>query len=121
MARDLLIPTEIIVCDTVRESDGLAMSSRNRYLSPKEREMAPILYLGLSAAKSKFDRGEVSASELIKTAKDIISKENVTLQYLSVASALNLHELDKVGKEGALMSGAILVGSTRIIDNMMLL
>src|SRR5690349_4086576 len=58
LVRDLLIPTEVVVCDTMREPDGLAMSSRNRYLSMEERAVAPVLYRALEVVRGLYDRGE---------------------------------------------------------------
>ncbi|KAI9090473.1 hypothetical protein DFS34DRAFT_372730 [Phlyctochytrium arcticum] len=121
MIRDLFIPTELVVCATVRETDGLAMSSRNRYLSPEERLKAPILYQGMSAAQAAYEQqGVVNRSDLVKIASDIIKGQDGVLEYLSVADPFTLEELETIGQDGAIFSGAIKVGSTRIIDNVLL-
>ncbi|ORY49145.1 Pantoate-beta-alanine ligase [Rhizoclosmatium globosum] len=110
MSRDLLIPTEIVVCQTIRETDGLAMSSRNRYLSVEERETAPVLYRALRAAEVLFEGGERDANVLREVAGKILKESGVPVEYLS----------GKIGKDGAMMSGAVRIGKTRIIDNVLL-
>ncbi|KNC99018.1 pantoate-beta-alanine ligase [Spizellomyces punctatus DAOM BR117] len=122
MVRDLFIPTEIVVGETVREPDGLAMSSRNRYLSPEERAIAPVLYKALSAGQRAFNEGTAkSRDELIQIAKAIIDVQHgAELEYLSVANPFSLAEEEQVGSEGAIFSGAVRVGKTRIIDNVLL-
>ncbi|KAJ3415699.1 pantothenate synthase [Chytridiales sp. JEL 0842] len=121
MVRDLLMPTEIVVCETIREPDGLAMSSRNRYLSAEERAVAPVLYKGLVEARKLFESGERRGEVLVDSARKVLEAEKrVQIQYLSVANSLSLEEEKLVGKDGAMMSGAILVGKTRIIDNILL-
>jgi pantoate--beta-alanine ligase len=121
MARDLLMPTEIVICETVREPDGLAMSSRNRYLSAEQRSVAPVLYKALMEAQRIYNTGERKSDVLLKAATDIINAEKrVSLQYLSIANSLNLEEEPVIGEDGVMVSGAILVGTTRIIDNILL-
>ncbi|KAJ3012949.1 pantothenate synthase [Thoreauomyces humboldtii] len=123
MVRDLFVPTKIVVGDTVREDDGLAMSSRNRYLSPEERAVAPILYKALSAGLAAYRGPEsvTSREELIRIAKAIVEKQDgAKLEYLSVADPFSLEEVDNVGSDGAIFSGAVKVGKTRIIDNILL-
>ncbi|KAJ3273263.1 pantothenate synthase [Terramyces sp. JEL0728] len=121
MVRDLHFNLKIVVAETKRELDGLAMSSRNRYLSPQERELAPILYKGMQAAIAAFGAGVRDRKELIRKAEQVILQEkNIKLEYLSIAEPLSLTEVETVGKEGAILSGAIKVGNTRIIDNVLL-
>ncbi|KAJ3317866.1 pantothenate synthase [Blyttiomyces sp. JEL0837] len=120
MVRDLLIPTEVVVCETVRESDGLAMSSRNRYLSPEERAVAPVLYKGLQAAKKLYDSGEKRTAVLLKECRSVIEKAGVPIEYVSVSNSLTLEDEPEVGPAGAMMSGAVKIGKTRIIDNILL-
>ena len=120
MTRDLLVPTAIRVCATIREEDGLAMSSRNRFLSPSERAIAPILYKGMQAAVTAYDSGTVSRKELVQAIERIVATKECKLEYISIADPFYLGELDVVGKEGAILSGAIKVGHTRIIDNVLL-
>jgi pantoate--beta-alanine ligase len=120
MTRDLDFPVEIVVCPIVRESDGLAMSSRNAYLNPQERQAAAVLYRALGAARAALESGEESADALRQTVIETIAREPlVRLQYVSCAQPDTLQELEAVtGK--ALLSLAAFVGETRLIDNIVL-
>jgi pantoate--beta-alanine ligase len=117
MTKDLDFPIEIVVCPTLREADGLAMSSRNTYLNPEERQAATVLFRALSAAKSAFDSGERGAEKLRALVRETVSAEPLArLQYVSCADYDSLEELETVrGK--ALISMAVYVGKTRLIDN----
>jgi pantoate--beta-alanine ligase len=119
MARDLAIPTEVIACPTVREPDGLALSSRNVHLSPEERAAAPVLRLALLAARSRWDAGERSGDVLRDTMWEVLTGEPLAIPaYVSVADGRTLAELDRVvDGEPALLSLAVRFGSTRLIDN----
>jgi pantoate--beta-alanine ligase len=120
MVTDLNVPVEIKVCPTVRERDGLALSSRNTYLTQEERLAATVLYRSLQAAKSAFDRGERSAETLRQIMSRILSAEPLVIpQYISCAHPITLRELATV-QEGALISLAVIVGKTRLIDNLLL-
>jgi pantoate--beta-alanine ligase len=120
LARDLDFPLEIIVCPTVREPDGLAMSSRNAYLDPKQRQAATVLYRALNAANAAFRSGERSATELQTiVTKTIAAEPLIRLQYISCAQPETLQELDTITNK-ALLSLAAYVGSTRLIDNLVL-
>jgi len=120
MTKDLDFPIEIVVCPTFRELDGLAMSSRNIYLNPEERQAATVLFRALSAAESAFDSGERGADELRALVRETVSAEPLAkLQYVSCADYDTLEELETVrGK--ALLSMAVLMGKTRLIDNFVL-
>lgn len=120
MTRDLNFPIEIVVCPTVREADGLAMSSRNSYLSAEERQSATILFRALTAAKSAYERGERSADALRKIMADTLASEpRAQMQYVSCADYDTLEELETVtGK--TLLSMAVFIGKTRLIDNFVL-
>jgi pantoate--beta-alanine ligase len=117
MARDLAIATEVVACPTVREPDGLALSSRNVHLSPAERAAAPILRRALIAARAAWDGGERSAERLRETMRMTLAAEPLAQPaYVSVADALTLAELDQI--EGpVLLSLAVRFGDTRLIDN----
>jgi pantoate--beta-alanine ligase len=117
MSRDLNFPIEIVVCPTVRESDGLAMSSRNVYLDPGERKAAAVLSRALFKAKESFDGGEQDASHLRQIVLGVLATEPmVNVQYVSCAHPDTLEELE--GRvEHALLSLAITIGKTRLIDN----
>jgi pantoate--beta-alanine ligase len=120
MTKDLNFPLEVVVCPTVREPDGLAMSSRNVYLDPQQRKAATVLYRALSAAKEEYEKGEHSAEKLRGKMKEVIEHEPLArMQYASCADYDTLQELDKVtGK--TLLSMAVLLGKTRLIDNFVL-
>jgi pantoate--beta-alanine ligase len=117
MTKDMDFPIEIIVCPTVREEDGLAMSSRNTYLNPEERKAATVLFRALSAAKTAFEKGEHDAEALRRIMTEIVNAEPLArLQYVSCADYDTLEELSQVtGK--SLLSMAVFVGKTRLIDN----
>jgi len=122
MARDLFFPVSIVIVPTVREEDGLAMSSRNRYLNPTERSVAPTLFHALKHAESLYESGERRAQVLKDAAKQIIEKEPlIQYEYISVANPFTLIELEIIDpKMGAILSGAIRNGKTRLIDNLLL-
>ncbi len=120
MTADLNFPIEIVVCPTVREADGLAMSSRNSYLNPEERRAATVLYRALSAAKEAYERGERDAGVLRRIMRETIEAEPLArLQYVSCADYETLEELERItGK--TLLSMAVFIGKTRLIDNFVL-
>jgi len=120
MTRDLNFPVEIVVCPIVREADGLALSSRNVYLSPEERKAATVLYRALTAARSAYDKGERAAGNLRLIMKDTLALEPLArMQYVSCADYDTLQELEDVtGK--TLLSMAVFMGKTRLIDNLVL-
>jgi len=119
MARDLAIPTEVIACPTVREPDGLALSSRNVHLSPAERAAAPVLRRALLGARACWEGGERSGDALRETMRDALATEPLaTPAYVSVADGSTLAELDRVPDGGpVLLSLAVRFGPTRLIDN----
>lgn len=121
MVRDLNFPIEIIVCPTVREPDGLAMSSRNTYLSNEERKAATILSRALRSAELQFQMGERHAETLRQiVVKKIESEPLAKLQYVSCADPRTLQEFDGVFISPALLSLAVYIGKTRLIDNLIL-
>jgi pantoate--beta-alanine ligase len=120
MADDLAIGTEVVTCPTIREPDGLAMSSRNVHLSPDERAAATVLRRALLAARDAWEAGERSAEALRKAMRDELATEPLAeVDYVSIADGRTLAELETV--EGpALASLAVRFGSTRLIDNELL-
>jgi pantoate--beta-alanine ligase len=120
MAADLALPTEVIACPTVREPDGLAISSRNVHLTPVERAAAPVVHRALEAARARWAAGEQSADVLRATMTEVLATERLANpDYVSVADALTLQELDRVDGP-ALLSTAVRFGATRLIDNELL-
>jgi pantoate--beta-alanine ligase len=117
MALDLALPTEVIACPTVRESDGLAMSSRNARLSPAGRAAAPVLRRALLAARAAWTDGERSGQALRDTMLRVLATEPLAeVDYVSVADDATLAELDEVGGP-ALLSLAVRFDGVRLIDN----
>jgi pantoate--beta-alanine ligase len=117
MARDLAIGTEVIACPTVREPDGLALSSRNVHLTPDERRAASVLRRALAAARSAWEGGEHSGNALRNAMLAELAGEPLAqVEYVSVADATTLAELATVDGP-ALASLAVRFGTTRLIDN----
>jgi pantoate--beta-alanine ligase len=117
MARDLAIPTAVVACPTVREPDGLALSSRNVHLSPAERAAAPVLHRALMAARERWASGERSGDVLRRAMRATLDIEPLAdVDYVSVADGATLAELDRVDGP-ALLSLAVRFGTTRLIDN----
>jgi pantoate--beta-alanine ligase len=120
MVRDLNFPIEIIVCPTTREADGLAMSSRNKYLEGSDRKAATVLFRALSAAKDAYEGGERNAEKLKEKMKEVLESEpRAQVQYVSCADYDTLEELKAV-KGKTLLSMAVILGKTRLIDNFVL-
>jgi len=122
MVDDLNFPIEIIGIPIVREVDGLAMSSRNIYLSPSQREAALSLSHGLFQAREAFNRGERQSSILRQTVRNTIQEDTdntCQLEYLAVCDPETLEEIEQIEK-GAVIALAARVGKTRLIDNILL-
>ncbi|HUP54296.1 MAG TPA: pantoate--beta-alanine ligase [Methylomirabilota bacterium] len=117
MARDLAIGTEVVTCPTIRESDGLALSSRNVHLSPDQRAAAPVLRRALVAARERWEAGERDGQRLRDAMLETLAEEPLgDVDYVSVADGITLAELDRVDGP-ALASLAVRFGTTRLIDN----
>ena len=117
MVRDLNFPVGILVAPTVRDPDGLAMSSRNRYLSPKDRELALILSKALFAMRDAFGRGERRASALEAIGWRMLERVvGLTPRYLAAVNADTFQRVNNV-HHGDAAVGAVRVGETRLIDN----
>jgi pantoate--beta-alanine ligase len=120
MVRDLNFPIEIVICPIMREADGLAMSSRNVYLDPEQRQAATVLFRALSTAKEAYENGESNGEKLRQLMKDVLAAEPLAqMQYVSCADYDTLEELDEI-KGKALLSMAVFLGKTRLIDNFVL-
>jgi pantoate--beta-alanine ligase len=121
MVRDLHLPVEIVVVPTVREPDGLALSSRNQYLSPEERRAAPVLHRALQKAEELFASNERSARRLVRAMEKEIQREPLAqIDYIAVTDTERLAPLDDLSHRSALVSLAVRFGSTRLIDNVIL-
>jgi len=117
MATDLAIPTEVVAHPTVREPDGLAMSSRNVHLSPTQRAAAPVVRRALLAGRALWESGERSAEAIRAAMRATLAAEPLAQpDYVSVADASTLRELQTLDSS-ALLSMAVRFGSTRLIDN----
>jgi pantoate--beta-alanine ligase len=120
MVRDLNFPVKIVVCPIVRESDGLAMSSRNAYLTPQECKQALILSRSLRQVQLLVEQGERNGHKLIAAGKQAMAEEPaVRLDYFEIVDPDTLDPVTDVAK-GALVAVAAYVGSTRLIDNLLL-
>jgi len=117
MAKDLDLDVEVMGCETKRESDGLAMSSRNRYLTSEERAYAVKISEGLFAARNKFLKGEKSKSQLVGIAKEIVSQAPIVLEYLEICDQEMLVPMADKLDTPAVMLIAGKIGQTRLIDN----
>ena len=125
---DLDMDVTVNIMDTVREEDGLAMSSRNAYLTTEEREKAPILFKALCAAREVFEsrlaRGleELEANDLREVVEEVLKTESLIkeVQYVAIDDLEQMQPLEKVGPSGCIISLACVVGSVRLIDNILL-
>ena len=116
----LHVPTEIVPVPTVRESDGLALSSRNIYLSRDERAAAPDIYRALQAAHDRFRSGERSSEIVIRAARDTLAdKEQVSEDYIDIAESESLVPLEVIDRSAVILIAAR-VGTTRLLDNIYL-
>jgi pantoate--beta-alanine ligase len=121
MVRDLDLPVEIVAGPTMREPDGLAMSSRNALLTAEDRAAAPVLWQALSAVRDAYAGGERDAATLRARMSAILGQESrAAPEYVSVADPVTLAELERIGAEGALVSLAVRFGAVRLIDNVVL-
>lgn len=121
MVRDLDVPVAIRRGAIVREADGLALSSRNVYLSPEDRAAAPLLHQSLKKAEAAFLAGERDATALARTGLAELGRSaRITPQYWEVRDPESLEPLTSVGPRGALMAVAAYLGTTRLIDNLLL-
>ena len=120
MVSDLNFPVEIVICPIVREPDGLAMSSRNAYLNPDERQRALALHRSLNRVEDEFRAGERSAARLIAAATKVFAPEpQIRLDYFEIVDPDSLDPVEQI-EHPALVAIAAYVGSTRLIDNRIL-
>jgi pantoate--beta-alanine ligase len=120
MAADLNMNLELVACPTLREADGLAMSSRNIYLNPEQRRAAPVLFKALTMARELWEQGEKEAGTIRCRMTDLIEEEKLAvINYISIANPETLKEMHHI-KTPALISLAVKFGKTRLIDNILL-
>jgi len=120
MVQDLNLPVEIVICPIVRETDGLAMSSRNAYLDPKQRQQALVLHRSLEKVQQMAERGELGAAELASAGRrEVASEPSVRLDYFELVDPETLDPVEDASR-GALVAVAAYVGGTRLIDNLVL-
>ncbi len=119
MVKDLNMDVQVVPCETLREQDGLAMSSRNSYLSPEERKKGLSLYQALLEARNLFEKGEQRAEEYVRTMTERVGREpHAVIDYVSLVHPETLETLQEVG-DFALAALAVRIGKTRLIDNML--
>ncbi len=116
MAADMLYETQVVICPVVREKDGLALSSRNAYLNPSEREIAPVLYKSLQMAESMIELGEKDSQAVIKEIKRKIKEAGLEIDYVEAVDADTLMKTERLSGRIAI-AAAVLAGKTRLIDN----
>lgn len=119
MVRELRYPVEVVGCPIVRETDGLAMSSRNVYLSLDERKQAVVLSRALRAAEEAFRRGATDANTIATTVRQELSSQPISVDYVEVLDPATLLPVDEI-KAPTLLAIAARVGSTRLLDNVVL-
>ena len=120
MVEDLNFPVEVVIAPIVRESDGLAMSSRNTYLSPEERIQAPIIYRSLQKAVETVQRGELDAGSIEYTIRQQVETAPLArIEYIEIVSERDLRPV-KVIEPGTFVAVAVFFGKTRLIDNVVL-
>lgn len=120
MIEDLNLETKIVRCPIVREPDGLAMSSRNSYLTPDERQRATCLIKALKNAQKMVNEGHLDSSILISEAENIIKQSDGRIDYIKIVDGSTLQELPEVRSSSRMML-AVYIGNTRLIDNIELL
>jgi pantoate--beta-alanine ligase len=121
MVADLGFDSEVVVLPIVREESGLALSSRNAYLDESERQAATVLNRSLMKARAAYNEGEHNASRLLEIVRSAIEKEPLArIDYVSINDAETLAEIDRVDDQAALLSLAVFIGKTRLIDNVVL-
>ena len=122
MSHDLNLGADVVTMPTVREPDGLAMSSRNAYLKPHERQAAPVIYRALCAAEQLWRSGDRDAARLQAAAFAVLQAEPLveSVDYVSVVDADTMAGVDAIGEPAAMMAVAARVGAVRLIDNVIL-
>ncbi|KAJ2452096.1 pantoate-beta-alanine ligase [Coemansia sp. RSA 2336] len=120
LVEDMHFNLKMVVVPTVRDQDGLALSSRNVYLTAEQRGRAPAFYRGLCRAQQLFESGVVDRKALIDAVKDEAAKGDLDLEYVCLSNPNDLKEVEVVDSQGAILSGAWRMGTTRLIDNILI-
>lgn len=121
LTRDLNFPVEIVGVPTVREPSGLALSSRNQYLTPVEKDRAAFLYQALLAGQKRFEGGERNAEKLVEEVADVLREHSIEPEYVSLVDANTLVPLEEeLGTSRAILALAARIGKARLIDNVVL-
>ena len=119
LVKDLHLPCQLIVHPTVRETDGLALSSRNVYLSPLQRQAAPVLYRALQAGASAIRAGERRGAQILRSMTRVVARESLAIpEYLAVCDPMTLEPLSRLHRN-ALLLGALRIGGVRLLDNLL--
>lgn len=120
MVRDLDFPVEIVVMPTIREPDGLAMSSRNAHLSPDQRRRASALHQALEAVRERAESGATDLSAALAAGRSILSRAGIEPEYLEARDASDLSPIDSFNGRAVLIAVAAPIGPTRLIDNLVI-
>lgn len=119
LTADMLLPTEIVACPTVREADGLAMSSRNKYLTPEQRKRAPLFQQTLQAIASRCREFPLEATAALAEGKQTLEQSGLAVDYLDLRDSQTLSPLDALTGP-AVLAGAVFLGKARLIDNLLI-
>lgn len=122
MVRDLCMDTEVVVCPIIREVDGIAMSSRNQYLDPEERQAGLVLYRSIELARSMYLDGERDCPKIVGAIRELIEKESLArIDYVAAVDVDTLEPLNEIDDDtSVLIALAVFIGRTRLIDNTVL-
>ncbi|HUV63738.1 MAG TPA: pantoate--beta-alanine ligase, partial [Sedimentisphaerales bacterium] len=119
MARDLNMPLEVVVCPTVREPNGLAVSSRNQYLSEQQKKDAAKIYQSLQECRRMIDAGVTATRQIIARMREVLQQvPSMEIEYVSIVDAETLESIEQVGGK-ILVAVAVKLGPARLIDNIL--
>jgi pantoate--beta-alanine ligase len=119
MVADLSMPLEIVICPTVRRSNGLAVSSRNQYLTEQQKKDAALIYKSLQKCREMIEAGITDTRKIITRMRKVLSQApSIEIEYVSIVDAETLQQLDRIERQ-ALTAVAVKIGSARLIDNIL--
>ena len=120
MVADLRMPLEIVICPTIRESDGLALSSRNKYLAEQQRKEAALIYESLRKCRNMIESGILESNPIIAKMREVLARSSlIEIEYVNIVNAETLQAIDKIAGK-VLIAVAARIGSTRLIDNILI-